>query len=361
MTRPPASAFERAVADQPRAYRRLVTEGPAAWESALAACTGPGRRYWLVGMGSSYFAACGVAAAWRRYGLPAEARLASECLYDPPPWAPSDVLVAVSQSGRSVETVKLLQGVDGDELVTVAVTRDADSPLARRATCRLVLDVPADEGVAVRSFGASLLALLYLGWRLGGGTAAAWVAEALRLTDALQDAMTAAPEWRALGQNLAPVLRAGVTLARGGLSAAAREAALLLNEVAKLPCWYEEAAEFRHGVVECADPNVLVALFAAGSEAFDAALCRELARTGARVIATAPASVSAVLRQAGAHAVKVPDLPADLTVLAHVLPWQWIALGLAEARAIPPGRFRYIGPVIAQEPGESRAEGGGSD
>lgn len=363
------SELERDIRAQPAAFRELIRSGPDRWERALTALRGAGgpgpRRIVLCGMGSSYFASVGAAAALRRWGLPAAAALASELLYDggPDP-EPGDWLVAVSQSGESVEVVRLLERLASRDVTVLAVTSRDGNPVAGMSRAVLTLETPPDHGVAVKSFGASLLTLLYLGNRLAGRPPAEWLEPARDAVEALDSLMPSAAEWLALGRAMDPRLHVMVTLARGPVAAAAREAALLGNEVAKFPAWFEEAGEFRHGIIELAGPHTLACLLVPSgpTDHLQVSLARELARTGAPVLATAPPRLADALRDAGARAIPVPDVPEDYAALPHLLPFQWFTVGWAEARGFVPGRFRYIPSVIRSEgpePGPSPDPGGG--
>lgn len=352
------------ITEQPQAFRALVANGPQRWDEALRRLFPQGvarpRRAILTGMGSSYFAALGVAPAWNRWGLQTTVELTSGLLhYGQGRLQRGDLVVAVSQSGESAEVVGLVGALAGSGVTVLGVTNRSDSSLAGLASASLVMDVPADRSVAVKSHGASLLTLLYLGLWLAQRPLDAWQAGADQAIAGLTQDMTRGEEWRRLGRSLvdgAPGGRPAVAvLGRGPLLSATYEGALLFNEVSKIPAWAEDGGEFRHGVIEVGEPGMIAAVLTTPGPTGDLglSLIAELLRTGCRVLACLSASLESVLRhQVGPvklDVLTVSDLPEDFAPLAHVLPFQWMSLGLAEARGLVPGLFRATPPVIREE------------
>ncbi len=366
---------------QPEAFRLLAETGPAQWDRALAAIGDLGRfpRVVFTGMGSSYFAAQVAAGALAALGIPAACELSSTLLHHGlGRLAPDDLLVVISQSGESAEVVKLLsslaqggQGPPGRPTV-LAVTCHGASSVGGMAQAVFVVEVPPDHGVAVKTYGADLLALLYLVARLAGvrlgqerRRVAGWGSGARLAAQAVAQANVDAHAWRAAGKGFEPFRAIAVT-GRGLSLSAAMAGALLFNEVAKTPAWAVEAGEFRHGVIEVADPALLVAVVMSPGACrdLDAALMTEVAATGAQVVAVAPRSCTGVVpTSAGSGAreitlLSVPDLDEPFLPLVQVVPFQWLSLGLAEARGFEPGRFRNMPGVVRSEGGEQAGRGG---
>jgi fructoselysine-6-P-deglycase FrlB-like protein len=250
-----------------------------------------------------------------------------------------------------VEGVRLLERVGERGPVTVAVSNNEGSRIARGAGSCLALGIPADHGVAIKSFGASLLALLYLGTRLAGRSPESWQEAAGAAAAAAASLLAEAGTWRDAGRSMSDDIRAMVTLARGPGSTAGREAALLMNELAKVPAWFEEAGQFRHGIVELSGPSVLVGLVVPSGRTapLQVSLALELARTGAPVLATATTEHAPALAAAGARVIEVPEVPEDYAAVPHVLPFQYLAIGWAERRGFVPGTFRFVSGVIRTE------------
>jgi len=381
---------------QPEAYRSLAGDGPGPgpgpgpgdWDRSLAVLGDLGRfrRLVLTGMGSSYFASVAAAGALCARGVPAVAELASTLLhYGRGRLGPGDLVVVTSQSGESAEAVKLASALrlgrqphpgPGDPFPVVAVTCHVSSPLARAAAAVLAVEVAPDHGVAVKTFGATLLALLYLGARVGAARgeargagpeaaerldAAAWAERARRAADAVALANAQGESWRALGRRLRGHPAAVVT-SRGPSLGAAMAGALLFNEVAKVPAWAEEGGEFRHGVIEVAEPGFLAAVIVppGPGAALEGALAADLASLGTRVLVVSQVSFRSeteAAQAAGADILWVPDLDEPLAPLVQIVPFQWLSLGWAEAAGLEPGRFRNMSGVVRSEAGAGAKAG----
>ncbi len=132
----------------------------------------PSRRILLVGMGSSYFAATAAASRLRSHGFDAVAELSSAELTWPP--SPDLLLVAISASGSSAETLAFAERYAGTSQI-IALTNGAatgpHSPLGSLASATVDMAAGVETGgVACRSFRHTLAALLALDAQLVGST-----------------------------------------------------------------------------------------------------------------------------------------------------------------------------------------------
>ncbi len=121
----------------------------------------------LVGMGSSAYAAGVAAARLRAHGISAVAQLASSDLV--PAMTDRSVVIAISASGESAETLDALQRLSGSAPV-VGVVNVAGSALEARSDVVLPMWAGAERGgVACRSYRHTLALLLALEEHLVGG------------------------------------------------------------------------------------------------------------------------------------------------------------------------------------------------
>jgi fructoselysine-6-P-deglycase FrlB-like protein len=122
----------------------------------------PAERVVFLGMGSSRYAALAAGALLRSVGVDAYAEMASTTTPQPP--QPGTLVVGISASGGSVETVEALERhrVDG-RLPLVAVTNAPESSLAEAADVVIELGCGVEEGgIACRSYQATLAVLFLL-------------------------------------------------------------------------------------------------------------------------------------------------------------------------------------------------------
>lgn len=203
---------------------------------------GPATRLVLLGMGSSHYANAVAAARLRSRGIDAVAELASSDLLPQP--RPGTVVVAVSASGGSVETLDAVARYEG-ACPVVAMTNTDGSAVASLATT--VVPMMADverSGVACRSFQHTVALWLALEARLLGGFDVPALVDAAAA--ATSDLLAREGEWlpglteSAIGPQgthfVAPARRLS----------SAQQAALMLRETPRLPAVGCETGDWSH-------------------------------------------------------------------------------------------------------------------
>ncbi|MEW5810327.1 MAG: SIS domain-containing protein [Actinomycetota bacterium] len=160
-----ADAFLTDLTRKPETLARLALMLADAnpWASVVPADTA---HVVLLGMGSSAYAAGVAAARLRARGVMASAELASSTLL--PAWGPQTLVVAISASGGSEETLDALTRLP-DGATTVALTNTLGTPLVERCAAVVTLDAGVEHGgVACRSYQHTLALLLALECHLLG-------------------------------------------------------------------------------------------------------------------------------------------------------------------------------------------------
>lgn len=236
--------------------------------------------------------------------------------------------LGISQSGRTPEITTVLERYGAAGARTVALTNEADSPLAAVADVSLVLGAGAERAVpATKTFTAQLAAVALVAEALGTvpWTGVDWerlpgMIEALLVDD---EPATSAAESLGEADEL-------VAVGRGYLMCIAFEAALKLREAAGVRAEGWSAADFRHGPMTVARGDIpLLAVSASGPAADDIDdLAGELERAG-----------TPVLRLADRADVALPyprGLSEPLCALPAVVRAQQLALALALRRGIDP-------------------------
>jgi glucosamine--fructose-6-phosphate aminotransferase (isomerizing) len=322
----PFIAYHDALAGQPDGLRRAHER-----VAAQLAAVGPLPRRCrpvLVAMGASHAALAAPLPALRRGGIAAMRVAAGELPAGV--GALGDRIVAVSQSGRSRETVAALQGAPA--AARVALVNIADSPLAEAAGVEdggLVLDLGSlpDSKVSTTGYTATVLALGLLAeaW-LGAEPDPRWA----ELADRIEETTAA----------LAAAEAAAVLAARGAIDiagadaslAAAEGGALLIREAARIAASGYETRQYLHGPMEADVAHVLL-----GDER-EARLAVQLADAGRDVVlltAAGPASRPNLL------SVRVPALPPVQRSIVETAVLQRIGGELAALRGVPVGTFRF--------------------
>ncbi|MFH1570825.1 MAG: SIS domain-containing protein, partial [Gemmatimonadota bacterium] len=157
------SRFLDEIREQPQALGRLLQHlgGPGRSALQAAADLGAGRALAFVGMGSSHYAPLAVRPSLARAGVRADLWEAGELLHYGLEALPADgVVVAISQSGESAETLRVIEHLDPRHPV-VAITNDPASRLGRRGQVVLPLCAGAEAAISTKTY-SNTLALLHL-------------------------------------------------------------------------------------------------------------------------------------------------------------------------------------------------------
>ncbi|MDA2989129.1 MAG: SIS domain-containing protein [Actinomycetota bacterium] len=200
------------------------------------------RRLVLLGMGSSHFANSVVALRLQAAGMNAIAVLASA---DPLPQVDaSDVVIAVSASGGSAETVEAIGRYSG-RCSTIAMTNTTDSAIEAACDRHVSMLAGKEEGgVACRSFAHTLglhLALLEL--VVGGVEASSLMTSS---ADAVEDLLIRRDEWLAPMSDLLLGPDGTAIVAPVRRLASAQQGALMLREGPRLPAIACETGDWSH-------------------------------------------------------------------------------------------------------------------
>ena len=336
-----ATRMRREIAQAPAAVDRIV--GAALAEVAEVAAeivrVGPS---WvtIVARGTSDHAA-----VYARYlietqlGLPTGLAAASvTTVYDAPMHWRGGLVIAISQSGRSDDLVAVMAAARRGGALTVAVTNDDRSPLARTAQWSLRCYAGRELAIpATKTYVAELAVMATLVAALGpDGNLAAGLP---RLGAAMRVALDAGAAWldaregRAAAAALATAQRA-LVISRGFNLATALEAALKLKETCGIFAEAYSTADFAHGPVVLAAGGVpALAIRPDGpmGGSIDGAL-DTIAERGSEVWIVGGAEVAG---RPGALSLAL-DLPEALTPIPYIVPCQLLVEDVARRRGVSP-------------------------
>lgn len=245
------------------------------------------------------------------------------------------LVVAVSQSGRSVETVQLLDliGARKARPCVVGVTNTPDSPLATRADAVVPLRAGAEFSVSCKTYLATLVALEWLGDALTGDEPAGVLRDADHAAHAVQGYLAG---WREHVAKLAgdfAGLRHLFLLGRGASLAAAGTGALILKESTRFHAEGMSCPSFRHGPLEMVAPGLRALVFAGDPATL------ELNRALVNDIRAAGGWAALVGEGSEPGPFRLPAAPARLLPVLEMLPMQMLSLALAALAGREPGRF----------------------
>jgi glutamine---fructose-6-phosphate transaminase (isomerizing) len=264
-------------------------------------------------------------------------------LFKSPPRLSKALVIAISQSGQSPDLLEVASNARSQKALTVAITNDPNSPLAKSCQWVIPLHAGVERSVAAtKSYSAQLMALAML---------SASMAERGDLMDDLEKlpeqmtlAVRQAGPAREAAHRLVGASRC-VVIGRGYDYATAQEIALKLKELASVAAEPYSAADFMHGPLAMVEPGFPVLLVAPNGAVYPE--LRELALRlkgfGVEVIAI---SDRPELGEAAATVVPIGGSVVEpLLPFLTVVPGQWLALELALAKGLDPDKPRRLAKV----------------
>jgi glucosamine--fructose-6-phosphate aminotransferase (isomerizing) len=355
--------MRKEISEQPAAVAETVFEHLAGGEAPdigipaaeLAALRGVR----IVGCGTSYhagLAARSIIEAWS--GLPVEVDVASEHRYRAAPGGSGELLIGITQSGETADTLAALRTAQARGNRVLALTNVADSQAAREADAVLLTRGGREVSVAAtKTFTAQVAALAALGLRLAAARGALdadrrreIAAELAALPDLIERAIASGDAWAARAAADFADAPMVMFLGRQGGAAIAMEGALKLKEVAYIPADAYPAGEMKHGPIALlseATPVICVATAGPLQDKLHSNMSEVRAR-GARVTAVACETDA----DATAHAddvVRVPAASPELQALLAVVPLQLLAYHVAVARGLNVDQPRNLAKTVTVE------------
>ena len=331
------------IREQPEVFRRILRDGLPLVHRVAAEVRARNPRFVVfVARGTSDHAALYAKyLVETRLGLPAGlASPSTMTVYDARPHMRDVLLVAVSQSGSSPDLVEPLSRAREGGGLTLAVTNNADSPLARAAELHLdVLAGPERAVAATKTYTAEMLTLFLLIEALGerSGDEAREIAGCADRILALEDEVAhLAVRYRFADQI--------VTTARGYNYPTALEAALKLMETSYLVAHGFSGADLLHGpmaMIQRGFPVVAIVPEGAGGAALRPVLTR-LREQDADTLLIGDADWNGL----GSVELRLPPLgPEVVSPILTILPLQQLACHLALQRGTDPDQPRGLQKV----------------
>ena len=351
--------------EQPQALRqclagRLSPAGAVRTDelAGIAGALASVDRVEFVACGSaSYAALVGAAAVQEWTGLPARVTVGSEFRYSPPPLDERTLVIAVTQSGETADTIAPTRLARERGCPIIAVTNTVGSAITREADAVLYLQAGPEVAVAAsKTFTTQVLTLVLVAAQiarirgtLDPGVEARLVRDLRALPDAAQRALDNAIGVAAIAGRYVHS-RGFMFVGRGYTYPTAMEGALKLKEVSYLHAEGYAAGELKHGPISLLDaecPLVAVATDSVVYEKLVSNIMEGRARD-ARVIAVATEGDDQIERSAD-EVFWVPPTHETLGPILAIIPLQLFAYYAAVARGTDVDQPRNLAKSVTVE------------
>jgi len=315
-------------------------------------------KIFMIACGTAYYACLvGKYMIEQIAGISAEVDLASEFRYRQPIVDQSCLVVPVSQSGETADTLAALREAKRGGARVLSICNVRDSTIARESHDVLYTHAGPEIAVAsTKAFTTQLVALYLLALKLGlerkalgGEDLSNAIAELRRLPRIVEETLHLDPQIREVAHRYFKVPNF-LFLGRGIMYPIALEGALKLKEISYIHAEGYAAGEMKHGPIALIDENMPVLVIANRSPVYDKVVSNleEVRARDGQVIAIA--SVEDEMISERAHAViRIPDLGEFLTAILAAVPVQLLAYHVATLKGTDVDQPRNLAKSVTVE------------
>lgn len=317
------------------------------------------KRILMLACGTSYYAAL-TAKYWLEAiaGIACDVEIASEYRYRVSIADPATLVVTISQSGETADTIAALKhAVASGMTKTLAICNVAQSALVRESRIAYVTRAGVEIGVASTKAFTTQLAALYLLTltfaKLRGRLDAKAESEALsrlrHVPAALASVLALEPQIIAWAERFASKDDA-LFLGRGMHYPIALEGALKLKEISYIHAEGYPAGELKHGPLALVDANMPVVTIAPNDELLEKlkSNMQEVRARGGKLYVFADGD-SVIDSTEEMHVIRLPENYGDLSPILHVVPLQLLAYHTALARGTDVDKPRNLAKSVTVE------------
>ena len=316
-------------------------------------------RVYVIACGTSYHAgliAKNLIEGWAR--IPCEVEVASEFRYRNPIITPTTLVVAVSQSGETADTLAAIRDARVRGAKVFGITNVVGSPVARESDG--VIYTKANKEIAVastKSFLGQVVSLTLLALLL------AQVKGKLKMNQVrllFRDLADTAEQVERILSECEPSVDAAAAackdaasalfIGRGMGAAIAKEGALKLKEISYLHAEAYPAGEMKHGPIALLDDGFPVIAIATQSPVYDKVVSnlQESKARGAMVVAVATEGDEEIRKHAD-HVIYIPKVRDAFSAITASVPLQLLARSIAVLRGCDVDQPRNLAKSVTVE------------
>ena len=289
--------------------------------------------------------------------IPVEVEYASEFRYRNPVISPDDVVIAISQSGETADTLAAFQLAKENKAMCFGIVNVVGSSIARASDTGIYIHVGPEIGVAsTKAFTGQVTVLTLFALALGHerGTISkkeyeSTIEELGNIPEKIKSVLAKDEEIKDIARSLTYAENA-LYMGRGFNYPVALEGALKLKEISYIHAEGYPAAEMKHGPIALIDENMPVVFVATHHQLYKKIISNieEVKARNGRIIAIVTEGDEAVKEIAEAT-IEVPSTLASLAPLLSVIPLQLIAYHVAVEKGLNVDQPRNLAKSVTVE------------
>lgn len=289
--------------------------------------------------------------------IPVEVEYASEFRYRNPVISPADVVIAISQSGETADTLAAFQLAKENKAMCFGIVNVVGSSIARASDTGIYIHVGPEIGVAsTKAFTGQVTVLTLFALALGHerGTISkeeyeSTIEELGNIPEKIKSVLAKDEEIKDIARSLTYAENA-LYMGRGFNYPVALEGALKLKEISYIHAEGYPAAEMKHGPIALIDENMPVVFVATHHQLYKKIISNieEVKARNGRIIAIVTEGDEAVKEIAEAT-IEVPSTLASLAPLLSAIPLQLIAYHVAVEKGLNVDQPRNLAKSVTVE------------
>jgi glucosamine--fructose-6-phosphate aminotransferase (isomerizing) len=314
-------------------------------------------KVFVIACGTSYHAAMMAKYAIERWTrLPVEIDIASEFRYRDPVLDARSLVIGISQSGETIDTLAAVRYAKAQGANLIGVSNVIDSALARESDAVLYTRAGLEIGVAAtKTFTTQLVAMQLLGLYLAQvrgtldpGKIELLVRDLQKLPHHVAAVLETSDEIEELAKRWADV-RDYFFLGRSGDFPVAMEGALKLKEIAYVRAEGYAAGEMKHGPIALIEEGVVVVGVATDGHVRPKthSNMEEMKARGGTIVLVAEEDDD--VEGVAHHVIRVPSGPDLICTVTAVIPLQLLAYHVATARGLDVDKPRNLAKTVTVE------------
>lgn len=291
-------------------------------------------------------------------GLPTTVHIASEYRYYPPLGDAGTLVIVVSQSGETADSLAALRYAKANGRQTLGIVNAVETTIAREADRRIYTYAGPEIAVATTKGYCTQVSVLYAIAAAAGlargvmdAAAAAEIMHdiSVEVPAVLEQMLTKEPQFRRIAKALADHEHV-FYIGRGLDYAMSMEGALKLKEISYIHCEAYAAGELKHGTISLIEPGTPVIALATDPGLFEKteSNLREVRSRGAQVTLICPEGVC-VPEESADEIVRLPECSAPARLFASLVAIQMIAYTTAAFRGCDIDRPRNLAKSVTVE------------
>jgi glutamine---fructose-6-phosphate transaminase (isomerizing) len=316
------------------------------------------KRIIIIGCGTSWHAGLVGEYLIEEYArIPVEVEYASEFRYRKPVIFKDDVVIAISQSGETADTLAAIQLAKENGATVIGICNVVGSSIPRNTDGGVYTHAGPEIGVAsTKAFTAQVTVLMMMAFLLGKKkgkinekTYKLLINELIAIPDKIEKILTQSDHFKAVSELYKDATNF-LYLGRGYLYPVALEGALKLKEISYIHAEGYPAAEMKHGPIALIDEKMPVVVVATKDKSYEK-IVSNIQEVKARkgVVIAVVTEGDKVIKNMADHVLEIPETHEALSALATVIPLQMLSYYIAVMRGCNVDQPRNLAKSVTVE------------